>query len=156
MVREEVCRGRYAAAPPARSASRPTYAEQPNDEMSDLPMLRSNPPASAEARPSLQDHRKCVLIACLFCWQSLQGSTGEHFGEQRTFTNIVRRCTANEHEHTPIGVFVVRPPCSPSCSCRKESSCCEPYAVVPHADPPGADEVLARPLECLLLGPFLI
>jgi hypothetical protein len=33
---------------------------------------------------------------------------GEHFGEQRTLANIVRRCSANEHEHTPLGVFVVR------------------------------------------------
>jgi hypothetical protein len=40
---------------------------------------------------------------------NLKGDKKRTFhANKRTFTNIVRRCSANEHEHTPLGVFVVR------------------------------------------------
>ena len=49
-----------------------------------------------EVLPLCWGHRPCspVLIKCV-------DGLGEHFQRTRTFTNIVRRCMANEQVHTP-------------------------------------------------------
>ena len=71
---------------------------------------------------------------------------GEHFRRTRTLANIVRRCTANEHEHTPLGVFVVR---------HRVRLGCEPYVTVPGSDAAGTDQVFRCALEGLLLCALL-
>jgi hypothetical protein len=131
-----------------------------------LPMLRGRYPQwQPRPGPALEQ-------------QSVSPQPNEHFGEQRTLANIVRRCSANEHEHTPLGVFVVRHrvrrqkllACVQAIAPHKAAktahaqvcaedilpnglSSCRPYPLIPDANTPKRDQVLGGTLERLLLRP---